>query len=420
MRSTKTLTADLVVVGGGAAGLFAALVAARRGLDVVLLEPGRRPGHKLCLTGKGRCNLTNDCEPRAFLENVLRNPKFLQGVLHRFPPAMAMEFFEELGVPLKTERGARVFPVSDKARDVADALQTAVRRAGVRVLNKRAMRIETSRGRVTGVAMQGERVSCRAALLCTGGLSYPATGSTGDGYRMAATLGHSIVTPRPSLVPLETDGPAAALQGLSLRNVTLSAFDESGALFFREFGELLFTHFGVSGPLVLSASARLPALDAGGRCRLSIDMKPALDEKKLDERILRDFAQYANRDFRNALGDLLPQKLIPVIIERSGIPGETKVNTVTKAQRHSLIACMKDFSLSVLRARPMAEAVITAGGVSVSELNPRTMESHLVRGLYFAGEIIDVDACTGGFNLQIAWSTAHAAASSIPKEADND
>ena len=411
------MTADLIIIGGGAAGLFAAVVAGRRGLSVALLEPGKKLGHKLRLTGKGRCNLTNNCDVRAFLENVPRNPKFLQSALHRLPPADTMAFFEKLGVPLKTERGGRVFPVSDDANDVADALVNAAHAAGVRVLKKRAAGIVTDGlRRVTGVAADGETIPCRAALLCTGGLSYPATGSTGDGYRMAAALGHHVTPPRPSLVPLVTDGPCAALQGLSLRNVTLSARDEAGTLLFRELGELLFTHFGVSGPLVLSAGAHMPALGAGGRYTLSIDLKPALDEKKLDERLLRDFAQYANRDFKNALGDLLPQKLIPVMVERSGVPGETKVNAVTREQRRRLVSCCKDFTLAVLGPRPVDEAVITAGGVAVSEINPRTMESRLTPGLCFAGEILDVDAYTGGFNLQIAWSTAYTAAMSIPQE----
>jgi predicted Rossmann fold flavoprotein len=406
--------AELIIVGGGAAGLMAAVISARRGLDVTLLEPERKAGRKLRITGKGRCNLSNACEAREFLENVPGNPKFLRSAIHAFPPGAAMAFFESLGVPLKVERGGRVFPVSDRADDVADALERAMLDAGALVRHARAQAILAEDGRVTGVVTDGETLPCRAALLCTGGLSYPKTGSTGDGYRMAGELGHTLVKPRPSLVPLETDGPCAELQGLSLRNVTLSACDADGKLLFRELGEMLFTQFGVSGPLVLSASAHMRKLSESGQYRLSIDLKPALDERKLDERLLRDFTKYSNRDFRNALGDLLPRKLIPVMVRLSGIDGETKVNAVTREQRRRFAAIVKDFPLRVRAARPIDEAVVTAGGIAVGEISPRTMESKLVRGLYFAGEILDTDAYTGGFNLQIAWSTAFVAASSVP------
>jgi predicted Rossmann fold flavoprotein len=407
---------EFVVIGGGAAGLFAAGVAARRGLETLVLEPGERLGSKLRISGKGRCNLTNDCSVPKFLENVPGNPKFLQSALHRFPPAETLRYFNQLGVPLKVERGARVFPVSDSADEVADALVGALREAGARVRRERALRILSDSGRVAGVETAGGIIPCRAALLCTGGLSYPGTGSGGDGYRMAAALGHTIKKLRPSLVPLLSDDFCAHLQGLSLRNVTLSAYDGEGRLLYRELGEMLFTHYGVSGPLVLSASAHMRALDEDGGYRLSIDLKPGLDEKKLDERLLRDFADNANRDFKNALDGLFPKLLIPVMVRLSGIPGETKVNAVTRQQRRQFAALIKDFPLSVRGARPVAEAIVTAGGVSVAEVNPRTMESRLLQGLYFAGEILDVDAYTGGFNLQIAWSTAYTAAMSIAGE----
>ena len=404
---------DVLVIGGGAAGLLCAVTAARRGLSVTVLEPNAQPGRKLRITGKGRCNVTNHCSPEDFLREVRTNPKFLKPALYAFPPSAAMEFFEALGVPLKTERGNRVFPVSDRADDVADALARAARAAGVRFLRRRAVGIQVSEGRVTGVQTPDGTLECRAAVLCTGGLSYPATGSTGDGYDLAAAAGHRIVTPGPSLVPLEAESLCAELQGLSLRNVTLSLY-RGDRLLYRELGEMLFTHFGVSGPLVLSASACLQG-DCRD-CRLSVDLKPGLSAEKLDERLLRDFGENKNRDFRNALDALLPQKLIPVIVRLSGIPGESKVNAVTREQRLRLAALLKDFPLRLYGLRPVAEAIVTSGGVDVAEVNPRTMESRLTRGLYFAGEILDVDACTGGYNLQIAWSTAFAAGRAIPQE----
>ncbi len=399
--------------------MLCAVISARRGLEVLVLEPERRLGRKLRITGKGRCNLTNACEVREFLENVPRNPKFLQSSLYRFPPSEAMSFFEGLGLPLKVERGSRVFPASDSAGDVADTLERALSKAGALVRHEKALHIRMGDGHVTGVETPRGTIPCRAVVLCTGGMSYPATGSRGDGYRLAAALGHRVTKLRPSLVPLISDEYCSQLQGLSLRNVTLSAFDEGGRLLFRELGEMLFTHFGVSGPLVLSASAHMPSLGGSGRYRLSLDLKPGLDERKLDERLLKDFAKYSNKEFKNALDDLFPQKLIPVLVSLSGIPEETKVNLLTREQRHRLAAFIKDFPLSVLGARPIEEAIVTAGGVDVREVNPRTMESLLVKGLYFAGEILDVDAYTGGFNLQIAWSTAYTAANSIPREDKN-
>lgn len=407
---------DLIVIGGGAAGMMTALMARRRGLAVTVIEPNDRMGKKIRITGKGRCNVTNDCEPTEFLRQVKTNPKFLKSALYGFTPANAIQFFEELGVPMKTERGNRVFPVSDSAHDVANALEREARRVGVRFVKDRAIRILTEDGVVSGVETKKGTYSCNNIALCTGGLSYPGTGSTGDGYDMATTLGHNIITPRASLIPMEAEDFCSEMQGLSLRNVTLSLY-RGDKLLFNELGEMLFTHFGVSGPLVLSASACL-----GGNLddvRILIDLKPGLTSEKLDERILRDFSENKNRDFRNSLDALLPQKMIPVIVWKSGIEGDTKVNSITREQRLHLVHLIKHFPIKIYGLRPVTEAIITAGGVDVKEVNPRTMESKLVPGLYFAGEILDMDACTGGFNLQIAWSTAAAVARSLPDKEFN-
>lgn len=407
--STNTRAAEAVVVGGGAAGMMAALIAARRGRPVTLVEHQRFCGRKLRITGKGRCNLCNNCDLKHFFQQVPGNPKFLYGALHRFPPADTMAFFEDLGVPLKTERGNRVFPVSDRAHDVANALENALRRAGVRMRFTEALRVTTEAGAVSGLETGEGFLPAGSVLLATGGASYPGTGSTGDGYRMARELGHSLSPLRPSLVPLESDDPdCLQLQGFSLKNVRLTAYDSSGKTVYSDLGEMLFTHFGVSGPLVLSASSHLRDW-SGGPCRLSLDLKPGLEPEQLDARILRDFEKYRNRDFRNALDDLAGRSMIPVLVRRSGIPEETKVHSVTRSQRQNLVRLFKDFSISVTGPRPIAEAIVTAGGVRVGKIDPRTMESKLVRGLYFAGEILDTDAFTGGYNLQIAWSTGHLA-----------
>lgn len=407
--STNTRAAEAVVVGGGAAGMMAALIAARRGRPVTLVEHQRFCGRKLRITGKGRCNLCNNCDLKHFFQQVHGNPKFLYGALHRFPPADTMAFFEDLGVPLKTERGNRVFPVSDRAHDVANALENALRRAGVRMRFTEALRVTTEAGAVSGLETGEGFLPAGSVLLATGGASYPGTGSTGDGYRMARELGHSLSPLRPSLVPLESDDPdCARLQGFSLKNVRLTAYDSSGKAVYSDLGEMLFTHFGVSGPLVLSASSHLRDWSRGP-CRLSLDLKPGLEPEQLDARILRDFEKYRNRDFRNALDDLAGRSMIPVLVRRSAIPEETKVHSVTRSQRQNLVRLFKDFSISVTGPRPIAEAIVTAGGVRVGEIDPRTMESKLVRGLYFAGEILDTDAFTGGYNLQIAWSTGHLA-----------
>ncbi len=406
------LSADAVVIGGGAAGMMCSLIAARRGLDVILLEPNKMFGRKLRITGKGRCNVTNNCDIKDFLTNIPGDGRFLYSALNRLSPRETMQFFESLGLPLKTERGNRVFPVSDNANDVAGTLARNLERSGVRHIRESAKHIITENGEVTGVKTDSGVISCRAAVICTGGLSYPLTGSTGAGYKMARELGHSIAPCRPSLVPLESDDEyCAQMQGFSLKNVTLSAY-ENDKLIFRELGEMLFTHFGVSGPLVLSASSHMRNFGSA-KYRLSIDLKPALDGKKLDARLLRDFEKYANRDFANSLCDLAGKTMIPVLVELSGIPAEEKVNSITRQQRHDLLRLFKEFPISISGPRPIDEAIVTSGGVLTKEINPRTMESKLVSGLYFAGEVMDIDAYTGGFNLQIAWSTAYVAANSI-------
>ncbi len=415
----KTTETDLVVIGGGPSGMLCAIRAAERGKRVVILDGNRFLGRKLRITGKGRCNLTNDCDVREVMRNIPGDGRFLYSALTRFPPEETMALFRSLGVPLKTERGNRVFPVSDRADDVADALARRLETLGVRVLRSRATGILTDKGAVCGVGHENGVIDCRAAALCTGGRSYPLTGSDGAGYELARTLGHTVVPTRPSLVPLVSDDEfCAEMQGFSLRNVVLRAYEDD-RLIYHELGEMLFTHFGVSGPLVLSASAHMRRMGQA-RYRLEIDLKPALDEKKLDERILRDFEKYANREFKNALDDLAARSMIPVLLRLSGIPEDTKVHSITREQRRRLAALFKAFPVSVSGFRPIAEAIVTAGGISTTEVNPRTMESKLVPGLYFAGEVLDLDAYTGGFNLQIAWATGHAAGCAIGAEEYND
>ncbi len=400
---------DGIVIGGGPAGMLAAATAARRGQRVLLLERNDRLGRKLLITGKGRCNVTNDCTAAEVLANVPRNPRFLYSAMEALPPKAVMEYFTNLGCELKTERGNRVFPVSDKAASVLDCLQRELKKSGVTVRNLRATEILTENGAVTGVQTGQERLSCRWVILATGGVSYPTTGSTGDGYAMAKKLGHTVIAPQGSLVPLEAAGEdCPAMQGLSLRNVGVKLLSAKGKLLYKDFGELLFTHFGVSGPTVLSASCHLK----GDGCRLLIDLKPALDEGKLNDRILRDLEQYRNRSMENALTDLLPRSMIPVVLRRLGIDPALQANSLTRQQRRGLVELLKAFPVEITGKRPVAEAIITSGGIKVSEVDPKTMESKLVPGLYFAGEVLDCDAYTGGFNLQIAWATAHAAGSS--------
>ncbi len=405
---------DCVVIGGGAAGMFAAITAAAGGLRVALLEPNERLGKKLGITGKGRCNVTNRCTPAEALQQIPRGGRFLMSALHRFTPEDTIEFFKSRRCPLKTERGNRVFPVSDRSFDIVDVLRRELRQLRVQVLHTRALELLTADGRVCGVAAEDGRIAAARVILCTGGCSYPATGSTGDGYRMAAALGHTIIAPRPSLVPLEEEGTTCArLQGLSLRNVALALQEESGKAVYRDFGELLFTHFGLSGPIVLSASSRV---EPGKRYRAVLDLKPALDEEKLDARLLREIAARQNQNFSSLLGGLLPSKLVPIMAERCGIDPAQKVNSITKVQRRTLLQLLKAFPIAIRGPRPIAEAIITAGGVKLSEVDPKTMASKKVPGLYFAGEVLDCDAYTGGFNLQIAWSTAYAAGLAVRQE----
>ncbi len=402
---TTSPAAELAVIGAGAAGLAAAIFAARAGGRVTLFERNDRAGRKLRITGKGRCNVTNDCELNEFLQNVPTNPRFLYSALSRLSPADTTELFEELGVPLKTERGRRVFPQSDSAHDIADALVRECRRLGVKTLHERAERLLVNDGRVTGVVTEAGEREFAAVIVATGGLSYPRTGSDGDGYRMARETGHRVTDLRPSLVPIVAGGICTECQGLSLKNVTLTVTDNAkGKTVYTDFGELMFAHFGLTGPLVLSASAHIPDL-APNRYTARIDLKPALDEKTLDARILSDFSKNLNRDFCNALSALLPQKLIDPVVRLSGIDPRKKVNEITKAERASLVSLLKGVEIPLLRFRPIDEAIITKGGVDVKEIDPKTMMSKRVEGLYFAGEVLDLDAYTGGYNLQIAFST---------------
>ena len=400
---------ELIVVGGGAAGMMAAISAAETGAAVRLLERNPKVGRKLYITGKGRCNVTNDCPVLEVLQNVPRNSRFLTSAVTRFPPESVKAFFEGLGVPLKTERGNRVFPQSDRAADVIDALLLALRRAGVAIVQDRALSLRTQAGAVTGVRGEHGDFPCRAAVVATGGVSYPLTGSTGDGYDLARAAGHTVVPPAPSLVPLAAEGNLCRrLQGLSLRNVAIKVKDGKNKVVFAEQGELLFTHFGLSGPLILSASAHMRDF-AAGRYHVLIDLKPALDEQTLDRRLVREFSEQANKNFSHVLERLAPRSLIPVLVELSGIPAGEKANGITKAQRRRLLEVFKGLRIDVAGPRPVEEAIVTSGGVKVSEVNPATMASKLCSGLYFAGEVLDVDAYTGGFNLQIAWSTGRAA-----------
>lgn len=400
---------DVIVIGGGPAGMFAAITAARRGKKVLLLERNDRLGKKLLITGKGRCNITNDCEADEILKNVPRNGRFLFSAMAACPPDRVKRFFEESGCALKTERGNRIFPVSDRSASVLEALQKEMRRSGVMVQTARVTDILTADGNTIGVAAGKEVFHAGKVILATGGLSYPTTGSTGDGYELARRLGHTVTATEGSLVPLEAGPDCAELQGLSLRNVSVKLLSGKGKVLFSDFGELLFTHFGVSGPTVLSASAHL----IGEGCRLVIDLKPALDEGKLNDRILRDLQMYKNRSMENALTDLLPRSLIPVVLKRLEIDPSLQANSLNKQQRRALVELLKAFSVEIKGKRPVAEAIITSGGIKVGEIDPKTMESKLVPGLFFAGEIIDCDAYTGGFNLQIAWATAYAAGMNV-------
>jgi len=435
----------VIIAGGGAAGMMAAIGAARQGHRVLLLEQNEKPGRKLFITGKGRCNVTNACETEKLFENVISNPKFLYSAFYGFDNRQVMALLEEAGCPLKTERGERVFPVSDHSSDVIAALQRILKQSGVEIrLHAKVQRLltkpstepsptmafpadggdnwvigkktsEKPAAAVCGVVLaDGSREDGDAVVLATGGLSYPSTGSTGDGLRMAEEVGHTIQSCVPSLVPfVVAEDWCRRLQGLSLKNVNLTMFDEKKKIY-EGFGEMLFTHYGVSGPLVLSASSFYKRCRKKDAVSLELDLKPALTEEQLDKRILRDFADNQRKQFRNSLNGLFPSRLVPVMVDLSDIAPEKKVHEITKEERKRLVELIKRLRLSVTGTRDWAEAVITQGGISVREVNPSTMESRLVRGLYFAGEMLDVDALTGGFNLQIAWSTGYLAGNSIP------
>lgn len=406
---------DGIIIGGGPAGMFAAIAAAEKGSRVLLLEANSRLGKKLLITGKGRCNVTNDCTSDEVLRNIPRNGKFLYSAMEACPPAKVIDFFVKNGCQLKTERGNRVFPVTDRSASVLECLLARMRRVGVEIGTARVTEILTENGGVTGVRTAQGVIESGWVILATGGVSYPATGSTGDGYRIAAALGHTVIAPVGSLVPLEAAGDDCAdMQGLSLRNVAVRLLSAKGKLLYKDFGELLFTHFGVSGPTVLSASAHMREDVA----RLVIDLKPALDENKLNERVLRDLQMYKNRTMENALTDLLPRSMIPVVLRRLGIPFDLQANSLKKEQRRSLVTLLKNFDITITGKRPVAEAIITSGGIKVSEIDPKTLESKKICGLYFAGEIIDCDAYTGGFNLQIAWATGYVAGTSANSAID--
>lgn len=407
----------VVIVGGGAAGMMAAIAAASSGHEVQIYEKNEKLGKKVYITGKGRCNVTNACDMDTLLANVVTNSKFLYSSFHGFNNYDCMELLESSGCPLKTERGNRVFPVSDKSSDVIRALSGRLQELGVEIhYHEEVKSVIEEQGRCRGIVLKkgGRRVEADAVIVATGGLSYPATGSTGDGFQFAKAVGHTVTETSPALVPfLAAESDVKELQGLSLKNIEASV-KKDGRVIYREFGEMLFTHFGVSGPVLLSASSYAVKELKKGPLTLSIDLKPALSEEQLDARILRDFEEFMNKQFKNALVHLYPSKLVPVMIRRSGISPEKKVNEITAAERRRLVTLTKAFEVTLTGLRGYQEAIITQGGVSVKEIKPSTMESKVLPGLYFAGEVLDLDAVTGGFNLQIAWSTGWAAGSGIP------
>ncbi len=397
---------QVAVIGGGAAGLMAAGTAAGLGKDVLVIERNDRLAKKVLITGKGRCNVTNNCDIDTMLRNIPKNPRFLYSAFNRFSSADTMDFFESRSVPLKTERGRRVFPESDRALDIANALADFAKSSGAKILTDRASGLRLQNGCITGVNTEHSGlIEAESVIIATGGMSYPRTGSTGDGYGFARSAGHSVTELKPSLIPIVTNEKwCADLMGLSLKNVTLTV--KSGEkVIFSELGEMLFTHFGVSGPLVLSASSVMKEYDSK-TLSLHIDLKPALDEKQLNARILRDFEKNANKNFANSLGGLLPRKLIPIAVKLSGIGFKKKINQISRDERLGFVRLLKNLTLTVKGYRPIEEAIITSGGVDVKEINPKTMESKITKGLFFAGEVIDADGFTGGFNLQIAFSTA--------------
>lgn len=401
---------DVIVIGGGAAGMMAAGTAASYGKKVLLLEKNKQLGRKVMITGKGRCNITNNCDLDTLIQNVPVNPRFLYSAFSGFTTQDTMDFFERLGVSLKTERGNRVFPVSDKARDIVDAMKRYLDQSGVEVHHEEVAKVLSDDGVVTGVELtNGQTLQAVSVIIATGGRSYPATGSTGDGYRFAQDLGHTIIPPKPSLVPLNTKQQfCREMQGLSLRNVSVKVYDQKDRKLYEDFGEMMFTHFGITGPLVLSSSSHMRDFEKN-HYYLMLDVKPALDEEMLDKRILRDFGENIRREFGNSLDALLPKKMIPVIIHLSGIPKEKKVCDITKEERQRLVSLLKGIRIDIHSPRSIDEAIVTSGGVNVKEVQPKTMESKKVAGLFFAGEVLDVDAYTGGFNLQIALSTGYCA-----------
>lgn len=395
----------VAIIGAGPAGMMAGIYASNNGAKVTVFEKNQVVGKKLSITGKGRCNVTNDCDNAEFLKNVIANPKFLYASINGFDTQDTKSFFESAGVPLKTERGRRVFPVSDSAHDIVNAMKAQLLLSGAEIKNEKVTKILVSNGQVTGIETSRGAYDFDAVICATGGISYPGTGSDGDGFRFARELGISVTELAPSLVPVETIEATSELMGLSLKNVTLKAVDnEASRVVFSELGEMLFTHFGLSGPLVLSASSHMRDMKSA-KYTISIDLKPALDEKELDKRILSDFSTRTNKDFQNSLGALLPSKIIPYIVKRTGISPTAKVNEITKEQRHTLVSVLKNLTFTIKSFRPIKEAIVTAGGIAVGEINPSTMQSKRVGGLYFAGEIIDTHAYTGGYNLQIAFST---------------
>ncbi len=399
---------DTIIIGGGPSGMLAAGIAAKNGKSVALFEKNEKLGRKLKITGKGRCNVCNDCDIDTFLKSVPTNSKFLYSAIHAFTPEDTVNFFKDLGVNLKTERGNRVFPVSDNSDDIVNALANFAKRNGVKIIQQNVQKILHDDTTVKGVISNSTEYYSDSVLLATGGVSYKATGSTGDGHKFAKNLGHTITELKPSLIALTSDDTACSdMQGLSLKNSALKLFMNNKKIY-DDFGEMIFTHFGVSGPMILSASAHM---HKKGDYHIVLDLKPALSFEQLDKRLVKDFE--STKNFSNYLKELLPQKMINVITSRTGIDPTTKCNEITRVQRHALITELKNFKIDITGFRPINEAIITSGGVSVKEINPKTMESKLVKGLFFAGEIIDVDAYTGGFNLQIAYSTAYLAGNNL-------
>lgn len=400
----------VIVVGAGAAGLMAAGTAAQNGASVTLIEKNAKVGRKIMITGKGRCNLTNNCDVQTFINNVPVNGKFLYSAINSFNCADAMEFFESLGLQLKTERGNRVFPASDRAADVVDALYSFVKNNKVNIIHGQASALILEDGYAAGVKCEDKSFFADSVIICCGGKSYPLTGSTGDGYLLAKQAGHTVTDLKPSLVPLESsDGECKSMQGLSLKNVSLKIINNNSKKeVYSDFGEMLFTHFGISGPMVLSASSRIRDIE-DGKYTAVIDLKPALDYAQLDKRLQNEFRLNSNKDVSNSFSKLLPRKIIIPVLKRWGVPFDKKCNVITKEERRALCDILKGFTVEISGFRPIEEAIVTSGGVKTSELDPKTMESKLIKGLYFAGEVIDCDAFTGGFNLQIAWCTGRLA-----------